>query len=102
LGSARSEYAAAHAKTRPATSLSAAAIDHATQTALAPFERGAGGENPFAVQHDLQKTMQDLVGIVRTESEMQEALTRLDALRAGPTAPALTVIASTYRVAQRS
>ena len=32
------------------------------------------GENPYKVQHDLQDTMQDLVGIVRTETEMQEAL----------------------------
>ena len=30
-----------------------------------------GGENPYKVQHDLQDTMQALVGIVRTESEMQ-------------------------------
>ena len=43
-------------------------------TALAPFERGAGGENPYQVQYDLQEMMQDLVGIVRTESEMQQAL----------------------------
>ena len=34
--------------------------------ALAPFERGAAGENPYQVQHDLQDMMQDLVGIVRT------------------------------------
>ena len=42
----------------------------------APFERGAAGENPYKVQHDLQEMMQDLVGIVRTESEMQQALER--------------------------
>jgi succinate dehydrogenase / fumarate reductase flavoprotein subunit len=82
FGKRAGEYAAAHAKARPAKTLSDAALDRATRTALAPFDRGAGGENPFAVQHDLQQTMQDLVGIVRTESEMQEALTRLDALRA--------------------
>ena len=41
---------------------------------LAPFERGGAGENPYKVQADLQDTMQALVGIVRTESEMQEAL----------------------------
>ena len=35
---------------------------------------------PYKVQQDLQDTMQDLVGIVRVESEMQEALTRLAAL----------------------
>ncbi len=54
----------------------------AAATALAPFERGAGGENPYAIQHDLQAMMQDLVGIVRVESEMREALERLVALGA--------------------
>jgi succinate dehydrogenase / fumarate reductase flavoprotein subunit len=47
------------------------------KASLAPFERGAKGENPYKVQQDLQDTMQALVGIVRTESEMQEAVTRL-------------------------
>ena len=47
------------------------------RTSLAPFERGDSGENPYKVQADLQDTMQALVGIVRTESEMQEALTRI-------------------------
>ena len=42
--------------------------------ALAPFDRGASGENPYQIQYDLQEAMQDLVGIVRTESEMQQAL----------------------------
>ena len=44
------------------------------KAALEPFERGAAGENPFAVQHELQDMMQDLVGIVRVEDEMQQAL----------------------------
>jgi succinate dehydrogenase / fumarate reductase flavoprotein subunit len=49
--------------------------------ALLPFDHGGAGENPFKVQHDLQDMMQDLVGIVRTESEMVEALGRLESLR---------------------
>jgi succinate dehydrogenase / fumarate reductase flavoprotein subunit len=40
------------------------------------------GEGPYKVMHDLQSTMQDLVGIVRKESEMREALTRLGDLNA--------------------
>ena len=50
------------------------------KVALAPFDRGAAGENPYKVQSDLQDTMQDLVGIVRLETEMQQAVTRLAAL----------------------
>jgi succinate dehydrogenase / fumarate reductase flavoprotein subunit len=39
-------------------------------------------ENPYQIQYDLQEAMQDLVGIVRTESEMQDALVVIDELRA--------------------
>ena len=35
------------------------------------------GENPYHVQRDLQEMMQDNVGIVRDESEMQAALEHL-------------------------
>jgi succinate dehydrogenase / fumarate reductase flavoprotein subunit len=55
------------------------AVDRAIKKSLEPFDRGASGENPYKVQQDLQDTMQALVGIVRTESEMQEALTRIAA-----------------------
>ena len=48
--------------------------------AVEPFERGSG-ENPYAVQHDLQETMQDNVGIVRTEEEMISALENLKKFR---------------------
>ena len=50
--------------------------------ALAPFDRGASGENPYQIQYDLQEAMQDLVGIVRTEHEMEQAVQRIADLRA--------------------
>ena len=54
----------------------------ATATAaLAAFDRGPSGENPYQIQYDLQETMQDLVGIVRVESEMQQALDAIEQLR---------------------
>jgi len=52
------------------------------KTALKPFDRGASGENPYQIQYDLQEAMQDLVGIVRTETEMQQALIKIEALHA--------------------
>jgi succinate dehydrogenase / fumarate reductase flavoprotein subunit len=52
----------------------------AGRAALAPFER-EGGENPYTVQHDLQQTMHDLVGIIRTAPEMEQALERIAALK---------------------
>jgi Succinate dehydrogenase/fumarate reductase, flavoprotein subunit len=48
-------------------------IESVACEALTPFDR-SNGENPYQVQKDLQDTMQDLVGIVRNESEMREAL----------------------------
>jgi succinate dehydrogenase / fumarate reductase flavoprotein subunit len=41
-----------------------------------------GSENPYAVQSDLQDMMHSLVGIIRTGSDLQEALGKLDALKA--------------------
>ena len=55
-------------------------IDNGAKEALAPFERD-GGENPYEIQKDLQELMQDNVGIVRTESEMQHALSQLQELK---------------------
>jgi succinate dehydrogenase / fumarate reductase flavoprotein subunit len=56
------------------------ALASAAQAALAPFDR-EGGENPYTVQHDLQQTMHDLVGIIRTEAEMKGALERIAELK---------------------
>src|SRR5262249_33439757 len=58
------------------------AVDEAIRTALLPFERGDTGENPYKVQSDLQETMQSLVGIVRTESEMIEAFRQIEQYKA--------------------
>ncbi len=43
---------------------------------LAHFERD-GKENPYAIQRELQETMHNLVGIIRTETELQRALVRI-------------------------
>ncbi|HEY3943011.1 MAG TPA: fumarate reductase/succinate dehydrogenase flavoprotein subunit [Acidimicrobiales bacterium] len=57
-----------------------AEIDEVVAEALAPFERG-GGENPYEVHQTLQETMQALVGIIRTGSELEEALGKLEELK---------------------
>ena len=49
--------------------------------AEAPFA-GTGGENPYAIHADLQQTMNDLVGIIRTEEEIEQALAELEELKA--------------------
>ena len=55
----------------------AAQVTQIVTAAEAPLTR-QGGENPYAVQQDLQKMMQELVGIIRTESELTKALGALD------------------------
>jgi succinate dehydrogenase / fumarate reductase flavoprotein subunit len=81
FGKRAGEYAAKFSKENAAGSLNRAELDASAKEALAPFERGAAGENPFAIQGELQEFMQDLVGIVRVESEMQEALGKIAKLR---------------------
>jgi succinate dehydrogenase / fumarate reductase flavoprotein subunit len=51
-------------------------IVDAENEALAPFHV-EGGENPYSVHSDLQQTMNDLVGIIRTGDEMREALDKI-------------------------
>ena len=48
--------------------------------AFAPFGR-EDGLNPYDVQHELQETMQALVGIIRTGAEIEEALAKLEDLK---------------------
>jgi len=59
----------------------AVAIDDVTEAqkrALLPFSSATeGGENPFVVHLELQKTMNDLVGIIRKADEMELALKAL-------------------------
>jgi succinate dehydrogenase / fumarate reductase flavoprotein subunit len=82
FGKRAGEHAAHFAKMHGAGVIDDQQVQAATARALAPFERGPSGENPYAVQHELQAMMQDLVGIVRQEREMQDALDKLRALSA--------------------
>jgi succinate dehydrogenase / fumarate reductase flavoprotein subunit len=82
FGKRAGEFAAAHARTNGLATLDSAQVDDAARCALEPFERGTGsdGRGPYQLQQELQGTMQDLVGIVRTEPEMREALDRIGRL----------------------
>jgi len=52
-------------------------VEAAIKEALEPFERESG-ENPYDIQRDLQEMMQANVGIIRTQSELDEAIKKLD------------------------
>jgi succinate dehydrogenase / fumarate reductase flavoprotein subunit len=74
FGKRAGEFAAKYAMEGSHGKIDQAQVDQVASEALAPFERGGNeGAGPFQVQHDLQEMMQDLVGIVRKESEMQQA-----------------------------
>ena len=87
FGKRAGEHAAAYSRTAGAPAIDAGQVEAAAQRALEPFDRGNAAENPFKIQQDLQGLMQDLVGIVRDDREMQQALLGLDELkqRAGRT-----------------
>ena len=74
-------YAAEFAKANGEPGLDEADVNAAVRSALAVFDKGPAGENPYTIQHELQENMQDLVGIVRTEREMEEALEAIEELR---------------------
>jgi succinate dehydrogenase / fumarate reductase flavoprotein subunit len=77
-GESAAAYAAEHKATPPR--VTDEALAQAKQEALAPLER-QGGENPYTIHAELQQSMNDLVGIIRTESELQQALDKISALR---------------------
>jgi succinate dehydrogenase / fumarate reductase flavoprotein subunit len=82
FGKRAGEYAAQFVSSNGATRVDDRAVERAIQDALAPFEHADRDENPYKLQLDLQETMQDGVGIVRVESEMQQALVEIDRFKA--------------------
>jgi succinate dehydrogenase / fumarate reductase flavoprotein subunit len=81
FGKRAGQFAAEFAKQNGPAAVDQAQIQSAATNALRPFEAGDLTENPYQIQHELQEFMQDLVGIVRTGDEMQQALTRISGLR---------------------
>ncbi|HET7695654.1 MAG TPA: fumarate reductase/succinate dehydrogenase flavoprotein subunit [Vicinamibacterales bacterium] len=82
FGKRAGEYAAQFARQNPRRGVDTAQVQRAIDEALQPFDRSASSENPYTVQAALQEMMQSLVGIVRTEGEMQQALEELTRLTA--------------------
>jgi succinate dehydrogenase / fumarate reductase flavoprotein subunit len=84
FGKRAGEHAAKFAGENPAGSINDEQVGSAAHEALAPFERGektgATADGPYQVQRDLQEMMQKLVGIVRREDEMVQALDGLGKL----------------------
>jgi succinate dehydrogenase / fumarate reductase flavoprotein subunit len=73
--------AAQHAKQVSTPGLVISQIEEAERELLAPFSNAAS-ESPYAIQRDLQKVMQSLVGIFRTEEDLKKAFAELEELKA--------------------
>jgi succinate dehydrogenase / fumarate reductase, flavoprotein subunit len=77
-GEAAAAYAASLGDARPA--VAEEEVASAQESALAPFAV-EGGENPYTIQQDLQQAMNDLVGIIRTASELEESLREIEVFK---------------------
>jgi succinate dehydrogenase / fumarate reductase flavoprotein subunit len=82
FGKRAGEFAAQFAKEHGAGRLDEKQLEQAAAWALAPFERNQDRENPYKIQDELQDMMQDLVGIVRVQKEMERALEGIHRLKA--------------------
>ncbi|QKW61317.1 fumarate reductase/succinate dehydrogenase flavoprotein subunit [Streptomyces sp. NA03103] len=81
------EYAAGQTDEGARARVDDAQVDAAAAEALRPFSAEAHEpadgppENPYTLHQELQQTMNDLVGIIRREAEMKQALEKLAELR---------------------
>jgi succinate dehydrogenase / fumarate reductase flavoprotein subunit len=84
FGKRAGEFAAKFAKEKGDVKINMAQVEEAEKCALEPFERGATSATaagPYQIQYDLQDMMQNLVGIVRRQQEMETALDSIGKLR---------------------
>ena len=85
FGKRAGKFAATFAKEHTQGKINTDQVDGIARKALEPFDRGAAtpsdAQGPYQIQHELQQKMQDLVGIVRTEHDMQQALTEIEHLK---------------------
>jgi succinate dehydrogenase / fumarate reductase flavoprotein subunit len=89
FGKRAGEYAAQFAGEHNAARTDDGEGDRVVRAALAPFARH-GDESPYAIQYELQESMQALVGIVRREEEMRRALDTIAKLRTRAAAAGVT------------
>ena len=72
--------AAEYVKSNGDNPVSQSTIDEASARIEAPFKR-SGGENPYALHQELQEVTHNLVGIIRTKSELDEAIVKIADIR---------------------
>jgi len=80
FGKLAGEHAARFAIENRFGTINSDEVEKAAQQALEPFEHTRPSESPYTVQRDLQETMQELAGIVRTGEELNQALEAIEKL----------------------
>jgi succinate dehydrogenase / fumarate reductase flavoprotein subunit len=68
-------------KSAGANPVSAASVKAAADRIEAPFSR-AGGENSYSLHAELQEVTHNLIGIIRTRTEIEEAIIKIADIRA--------------------
>lgn len=68
--------AAQYVKNNPPNPVSEVSIEKAAKKVAKPFTQ-SGGENPYSLHKELQELAQNLVGIIRTKTELEEALEKI-------------------------
>jgi succinate dehydrogenase / fumarate reductase, flavoprotein subunit len=81
FGKRAGEHAAKFAQENGDGALDENKVNESVRRTLASLEREDTGEQPYTIQAELQEKMQDLVGIVRREEEMQQALEVISGLK---------------------
>jgi succinate dehydrogenase / fumarate reductase flavoprotein subunit len=84
FGKRAGRFAAQFAKQNSAGRVDEDQVQRVARKALEPFDRMNSDhdkDNAFQIQHQLQESMQDLVGIVRTEDELKQGLAQVEKLQ---------------------
>jgi succinate dehydrogenase / fumarate reductase, flavoprotein subunit len=81
FGKRAGEFAAEYSRNNQETSIHQDQVSEIMSWALAPFERGLKNGNAFHLQSQLQEFMQSLVGITRTESDLVQAIEKIEEMK---------------------
>jgi len=80
FGRRAGQAAAEYAKQTGTPNIDDAQVEEATREMLEPFER-RDGDSPYDVHRDLQETMQNYVGIFRSEEDLKQGLSEIQGLK---------------------
>ena len=81
FGKLAGEQAAAFARAQSGGVVNPDQVNAVARVALEPFERASSEEGPYQLQSELQELMQSLVGIVRNDGELTQAVEAVQRLK---------------------